>query len=171
MTIIFDPLGSVNEEDFSQEENLDDLDEQIQSSGEISEIDNEKKSVNAEENITLDTLYSATFDMQATIATILDIDEQIKHAIDEMGKKSISPTMGDTEAFETVCMDIIERIVRYNKDWTRKDAIQEAAKELVAVRKASQSLIAETVHMRVLREFQIATNKEYLFLRQQIWGE
>lgn len=171
ITITFDPLGSINEEDFSQEEDSDDLDELIQSLNEMQDSTDEETTEKKNESITINTLYSSTFDMQATVTTISDMDEQIQRAIDEVGSSSVSPTLGDTEMFESLCMDIIEKIVMINKDWTRQDAIKEAARELVAVRKATQNEMAEVVHMRVLYEFQIATDYEYLLLRKQIWGE
>ena len=53
----------------------------------------------------------------------------------------------------------------------RKDALEEAAKELVAVRLAGQSKKAEDVHERVLKEFLTASDEEYLIFRKHIVGE
>ena len=168
--IIFDPFGSIYDDNLTQEdEELDDADDLIQTPNATiisAEEDNEEDSV----AITLDTLYSPTFDMQATIASITNIAKCVKNVISEVESIKTSPSLGDTEAFESVCMDVIDRIVRMNKKWTRQDAIQESAKELVAVRKASQSLMVETVHMRVLREFLIASDDEYTLLRNQLWA-
>lgn len=160
--IIFDPLGSLNEED-SGEQIL--FPEEIQPPTEIDKIESEN------EDIMLERLYSATFDMQATIATIRGMPKQMKRVMKEIDKNNGSLTCGDIETFELMCMDVIEKIVKINRNWARQDAIQEAAKELVAVRKAAQSKMAEMVHMRVLREFQIATDEEYHLLWKQIWDE
>lgn len=161
----FDPSGSEKEDCFDENEAEEICDaEEIEYEIETEELAKEESI----EGVTLDSLYSNEFDMQAVIAEIPDVVGQIDKVISE--DKSDVASIKDFN-FESLCMDLIEKIVAINKHWTRKDAIQEAAKELLVVRKEFQRSLAEKVHKRVLREFLIATDNEYLLLRRQIWGE
>lgn len=141
-------------------------------------IDEEnKKESNDEDNedeekiITLETLYSSDFNMQESINHIPNVEKLAEDAIANIPDKMFPPTWCNVEQFENICMDLIEKIVKMNKNWSRKDAMHEAAKELVAVRSADQSQETLDVHARVLYEFSISTDDEYLLLRKQIFEE
>ena len=78
--------------------------------------------------------------------------------------------MSSVEVFENKCMDMIEKIVSIDIRNTRQDAIKIAEKMLAAAKakKANQSAI--DVFERVVKEFNIATDKEYELLRKQIFS-
>ena len=173
MTITFDLLGSTCEDEiYNDDEEMSIMDEILKDfNNKMREQLSEEKEKGINEIISLENLYSSDYDMQSTIDAIPDMTDQVKYVIDEIGKIAILPTWDDVEMFDSICLDVIEKIVRLNKNWSRMEALQEAARELVAVRKADQSTMAERVHSRVLYEFQISTDAEYLLLRKQIWEE
>lgn len=155
-TIAFDPFGS-------------EIKDYIEISDREITPENDTIELNKEEPVVddLNDLYYKDFDVQAVITSIPDMENQISETLIEVNR-CVFPSITDAN-YESLCMDLIENIVRLNKKWARKDAIREAAKELVAVRKSKQSPLAEKVHLRVLHEFLIATDDEYLLLRKQLW--
>lgn len=73
------------------------------------------------------------------------------------------------EEFENKCMDIIEQIVSIDIKQDRAGAIKVAEKMLEKAKSTGKVKIIE-VYERVLKEFQIATDEEYLLLRKQIFS-
>ena len=77
--------------------------------------------------------------------------------------------LSETNAYENICMDIIRSIVMKDQNWGLKDAINEAAKEMIAVEYAKQKYITINIHRRVFREFSITSNNEYEELKKVLW--
>lgn len=74
------------------------------------------------------------------------------------------------EAFENKCMDIIEKIVSIDIRNTRQDAIKIAEKMLSAAKAKTTKKSVIDIYERVVKEFNIATDKEYELLRKQIFS-
>ncbi len=74
------------------------------------------------------------------------------------------------EAFENKCMDIIEKIVSIDIRNTRQDAIKIAEKMLAAAKAKTSKKSVIDIYERVVKEFNIATDKEYELLRKQIFS-
>lgn len=126
----------------------------------------------AKNELSLDTLYSKGFDMQAVIASIPDMDEKIKQVEKEGTFRPHEKSLREgAYAFENICMDVMESIVKLNPKWERRDAIHEAAKELVAVQDGKQRQLVIDIHRRVYFEFTIATDEEYEALRRSVWED
>ncbi len=73
------------------------------------------------------------------------------------------------EVFENKCMDIIEQIVSIDIKQDRAGAIKVAEKMLEKAQATGKAKIIE-VYERVVKEFQIATDEEYVLLRKQIFS-
>jgi len=76
----------------------------------------------------------------------------------------------DVEAFENKCMDIIEKIVLIDIRNTRKEAIAIAEKMLEAAKKKTTKKSVLDIYERVIKEFKIATDQEYILLRNQLFS-
>ena len=75
-----------------------------------------------------------------------------------------------TEEFENKCMDIIEKCVAADKKMQKSNATKIAEKMLenAKAKNSSQSVI--DIFERVIKEFNIATEEEYVMLWKQIWS-
>lgn len=120
--------------------------------------------------LTYETLYSDGFDMQTAIDTVVDMNELIIQKGCEVMSKCVKEyLLSETNAYENICMDIIRSIVMKDQNWGLKDAINEAAKEMIAVEYAKQKYITINIHRRVFREFSITSNNEYEELKKVLW--
>lgn len=72
--------------------------------------------------------------------------------------------------FENKCMDIIEKIVSIDNRNTRQDAIKIAEKMLASAKAKTTKKAVIDIYERVVKEFKIATDQEYILLRNQIFG-
>lgn len=125
----------------------------------------------AHDETTLKDLYSQDFDMAAAIGAVADLPQRVENILQCPCDDDACSAWQDDAAFERTCVEVMEKIIRMDKCTQRKDALEEAAKELVAVRLAGQSKKAEDVHERVLKEFLTASDEEYLIFRKHIVGE
>ncbi|MBE7076997.1 MAG: hypothetical protein E7374_03830 [Clostridiales bacterium] len=75
------------------------------------------------------------------------------------------------EQFEEKCMDIIEQIVARDVRQDRLGAIKVAELMLKSAQEKTTNAQVLAIYERVLKEFKIATDAEYLLLRKQIFGE
>ena len=73
------------------------------------------------------------------------------------------------EEFEEKCMDVIEKIVAIDIRQDRQGAIKVAEKMLEKARAKGGKTIID-IYDRVLKEFKLASDKEYELLRKQIFS-
>lgn len=73
------------------------------------------------------------------------------------------------EEFEEKCMDVIEKIVAIDIRQDRQGAILVAQKMLDKAKEKGNAKIVE-IYERVLKEFKLASDKEYELLRKQIFS-
>ena len=73
------------------------------------------------------------------------------------------------EEFEEKCMNVIEQIVSIDVKQDRQGAIKVSEKMLEKAKEKGNAKIIE-VYERVLEEFKIASDSEYLILRNEIFG-
>lgn len=73
------------------------------------------------------------------------------------------------EEFENKCMDIIEQIVSIDIKQDRAGAIKVAEKMLDKAKQSGRKKVIE-IYERVVKEFQIASDEEYILLRKQIFS-
>ncbi|MCQ2556169.1 MAG: hypothetical protein MJ149_02435 [Clostridia bacterium] len=78
--------------------------------------------------------------------------------------------MASTEEFENKCMDIIEKIVSIDIKQDRKGAIAVAEKMLAKAKEKTTNAEVISIYERVVKEFNIATDAEYVLLRKQIFS-
>ncbi len=78
--------------------------------------------------------------------------------------------MASTEEFENKCMDIIEKIVSIDIRQDRKGAIAVAEKMLAKAKEKTTNAEVISIYERVVKEFNIATDAEYVLLRKQIFS-
>ena len=71
--------------------------------------------------------------------------------------------------FEEKCMNVIEQIVAIDIKQDRQGAIKVAEKMLEKAKEKGNPKIVE-IYERVLEEFKIASDAEYLILRKEIFG-
>ncbi len=76
----------------------------------------------------------------------------------------------DVVDFENKCLDIIEKIVLIDIRNTRKEAIAIAEKMLAAAKKKTKNASVIAIYERVVKEFKIATDQEYIMLRNQLFS-
>lgn len=74
------------------------------------------------------------------------------------------------EEFENKCMDIIEQIVSIDAKQDRQGAIKISEKMLEKAKEKGNKKIID-IYDRVLKEFKLASDAEYLLLRKQIFGD
>lgn len=93
-----------------------------------------------------------------------EIFERIRSFCDGFEKETEIIT---EEQFEVKCMDVIELVVKFDRNNTREDAIllTEFLCEQAKEKSCSKS---QKIFMRVLKEFNAATDAEYEALRAQI---
>lgn len=73
------------------------------------------------------------------------------------------------EEFEEKCMDVIEKIVAIDIRQDRQGAIKVAEKMLEKAHAKGGKTIID-IYDRVLKEFKLASDKEYELLRKQIFS-
>lgn len=73
------------------------------------------------------------------------------------------------EEFENKCMDIIEQIVSIDVKQDRQGAIKVSEKMLEKSKEKGNKKIIE-IYERVVQEFKLASDEEYVMLRKQIFG-
>lgn len=73
------------------------------------------------------------------------------------------------EEFEEKCMNVIEQIVAIDIKQDRQGAIKVSEKMLEKAKEKGNTKIIE-IYERVLEEFKIASDAEYLILRKEIFG-
>jgi len=72
--------------------------------------------------------------------------------------------------FENKCMDIIEQIVSIDVRQDRQGAIVVSEKMLEKAKSKTTNKKVLDIYERVLKEFQLASDEEYLILKKQIFG-
>ena len=72
--------------------------------------------------------------------------------------------------FENKCMELIEKIVMKDIRNTRKDAIVIAEQMLAKAKTKTKNATVIAVLERVIKEFKIATDQEYILLRGQLFS-
>lgn len=159
------------EDDFDDNTSFEDDEDEPNTTDEDELAQDEKipsEGVIPEDKADLDNLYPEGFDVVAEAVCVSK--SEIDRALAIPYKKDLSLWASESE-FENIVMTCIEKVVAMNKDWARMDAVMQAAKELAAVCRCcgSNKKILD-VHTRMLHEFKIATDEEYLLLRKQIWG-
>lgn len=72
--------------------------------------------------------------------------------------------------FENKCMDIIEQIVAIDVHQDRNGAIAVAEKMLAKAKSKTTNKNVISIYERVVEEFKLASDEEYLILKKQIFG-
>ncbi len=72
--------------------------------------------------------------------------------------------------FENKCMDIIEQIVAIDIRQDRAGAIVVAEKMLKKAQDKTTNRKVLDIYERVLQEFKLASDEEYIILKKQIFG-
>ena len=72
--------------------------------------------------------------------------------------------------FENKCMDIIEQIVSIDVHQDRYGAISVAEKMLDKAKSKTSNKKVLDIYERVVEEFKLASDEEYLILKKQIFG-
>ncbi len=75
-----------------------------------------------------------------------------------------------TEEFENKCMDIIEKCVAADKKMQKANAIKIAEKMLENAKAKTSNKNIIAIYERVIKEFNIASDEEYVMLWKQIWS-
>ena len=75
-----------------------------------------------------------------------------------------------TTEFENRCMEIIEQIVSIDVHQDRAGAIVVAEKMLAKAKSKTTNKNIISIYERVVEEFKLASDEEYLILKKQIFG-
>ena len=72
--------------------------------------------------------------------------------------------------FENKCMDLIEQIVAIDVHQDRQGAILVSKKMLLKAQAKTKNKKVLDIYERVVKEFELASDEEYLILKKQIFG-
>lgn len=76
----------------------------------------------------------------------------------------------DVTEFENKCMDLIEQIVAIDIRQDRYGAIAVSKKMLEKAKAKTKNATVLSIYERVVKEFELASDEEYLILKKQIFG-